>query len=188
MRKQLLFCTGGCRSGKSRFALKWAEEKGGERLFVATAAPSDEATQRRILAHQEERTEGWRTLEVFGEDARRLDVMVSEAIAGFENIENAVCVIDCLSAWVGFAKDFVRHKPQREAEEFLLSITGRALDLLKGAGVPTAVVSIETGLGMADITEERRYYLDLLGRLNQMVAARSTEALLFVSGLPVKLK
>ena len=55
--------TGGARSGKSRRAMQLAQEVGGERVFIATAEPSDTEMADRIARHQGERGEAFRTVE-----------------------------------------------------------------------------------------------------------------------------
>jgi adenosylcobinamide kinase/adenosylcobinamide-phosphate guanylyltransferase len=52
----------------------------------------------------------------------------------------------------------------------------------------TIVVTNEVGLGIVPDNALARRYRDILGRVNQTVAAASTEAWLLVSGLPVRLK
>jgi adenosylcobinamide kinase/adenosylcobinamide-phosphate guanylyltransferase len=63
MGKSLTLILGGVRSGKSSYAQKMMEERGGEVLFVATATAGDEEMQARIRAHQAARPQGWMTLE-----------------------------------------------------------------------------------------------------------------------------
>ena len=54
---------GGARSGKSSRAQSLAEAAAPRRIFVATAEALDEEMESRISRHQEDRGEGWRTIE-----------------------------------------------------------------------------------------------------------------------------
>lgn len=49
-------------------------------------------------------------------------------------------------------------------------------------------MSNEIGLGVVPLGAATRLYVDELGRLNQRVAALSTQATMMVAGLPLALK
>ncbi len=61
---EITLVTGGCRSGKSRYAQSRVEALEGQRTFVATCPPIDAEMQARIQRHkQERRGRDWQTLE-----------------------------------------------------------------------------------------------------------------------------
>ena len=47
--------TGGCRSGKSRLALKQAKETAENACFIATCVPQDDEMRLRVKRHQDHR-------------------------------------------------------------------------------------------------------------------------------------
>ena len=63
--KKITFLTGGCRSGKSRYALELAEKIiDNTKIFIATCMPFDEEMKQRGARHQKDRGKSWITLEV----------------------------------------------------------------------------------------------------------------------------
>jgi adenosylcobinamide kinase/adenosylcobinamide-phosphate guanylyltransferase len=180
----LLFVTGGARSGKSRFALTRAEAacagNANAVTFIATAEALDDEMADRIGRHQDERNPAWRTVEA----PRDLASAVAAARA---DPDCRVVIVDCLSLWVSnLMLDGV-------SEADIVAAAGcLALPAIPiggpGSAKLTIVVTNEVGLGIVPDNALARRYRDILGRVNQTVAAASTEAWLLVSGLPVRLK
>ncbi|GAH55506.1 unnamed protein product, partial [marine sediment metagenome] len=85
---KLIFVTGGARSGKSRFAVKLAEQLASKVTFVATAILKDEEMRERIERHQKDRPGHWRLVE----EGKNLSLVLSQLDASCELV-----VIDCLS-------------------------------------------------------------------------------------------
>jgi adenosylcobinamide kinase / adenosylcobinamide-phosphate guanylyltransferase len=164
----ITFVTGGARSGKSRYALGIAARC--ERpAFIATAEPFDAEMAERIRRHREER------------DARFFTIEEPLDLAGaLRRIPPGtdVAILDCLTVWLGNLLH--RGGENEEIERFL-----KALEDLP---CPIVVVSNEVGLGGIALTPMGRTFTDLLGRLNQEVAARAERAVMMVSGLPLVLK
>lgn len=85
--------TGGCRSGKSRFALELANDIKGKKYFIATCPTFDEEMNQRILKHKKERNHFiWETIE---EEFNFLNLFKSEYF-----LEKSIIVVDCLSLWI----------------------------------------------------------------------------------------
>jgi adenosylcobinamide kinase/adenosylcobinamide-phosphate guanylyltransferase len=62
--KEIVFVIGGCRSGKSTYALQTAEKVLAEqKIFIATCVPQDDEMKRRVARHQKERSQNWVTVE-----------------------------------------------------------------------------------------------------------------------------
>jgi adenosyl cobinamide kinase/adenosyl cobinamide phosphate guanylyltransferase len=171
MADDLIFVTGGARSGKSRFALEQALALGGHDVtVVATAEALDDEMRDRIARHRAERPEGWRTLEV----SRQVESVLESC--------RSVVVLDCLSLWVSnLMLDGLSEAQMLERVDALL----RVQQARSGALI---VVSNEVGSSIVPETSLGRRYRDVLGRANQMVAWASNQTFLMVAGLPLPLK
>jgi adenosylcobinamide kinase/adenosylcobinamide-phosphate guanylyltransferase len=62
------------------------------------------------------------------------------------------------------------------------------LELRAERGFELVIVSQEVGLGLVPTSRLGREFRDLLGSANQTIAAAADEVLLFVAGLPLRLK
>lgn len=170
--KDLIFLTGGARSGKSAYALQCAEcyEK---KAFLATAEAFDEEMAARVQKHKEERGTGFYTIE----EPMHLDRALRE-IPG----ETEVVIVDCLTVWAGNL--LYRLGSSKEVMVFV----DRLLDVLQNPPCNIILVSNEVGMGIVPENAMAREFRDITGIINQKVANVSTEAWLLCSGLPVKLK
>ncbi len=100
--------TGGARSGKSRFAEKYAAHIGSRGIYIATCQPYDEEMKERIGRHQLQREEegfSWTTIEEPLQVSRLLDELsdqlaneVKELLARQEKLP--VVLLDCLTLWL----------------------------------------------------------------------------------------
>ncbi len=163
---ELIFVTGGARSGKSSFALEMARELGGDDVTcVATAERSDQEMTDRIARHQLERPKAWKTIEAPRE------IFLSD-------LKSRVVLLDCLSL-------FVSNLLLDGLEEVILE---RVRQLLEVRTQTLIVVSNEVGMGLVPEYSLGRQFRDVLGRANQLVARASTQAFLIVAGIPMRLK
>ena len=168
---------GGCRSGKSRHALELAEDSGvKDKVFVATCQAHDPEMQDRIAAHQRERgarESGGATVE------EPLDI---SGILQRKSGPSTVLVVDCLTLWV--SNLFMQNREEgwvwtqlEELDAALCSARGRIL-----------VVSNEVGQGIVPDNAMARMFRDMVGWVNQRVAARADAVIWMVAGLPVQVK
>src|SRR5205085_7408989 len=124
MAERLIVITGGARSGKSTKALSLAAPYP-EKLFIATALPSDDEMRERIARHRADRGDGWSTLE------EPLD------LAGAMRVRpEAVAVVDCMTLWLANALD-AGTEVESALEEFLAAAAQRR--------APVIVVTNEVG-------------------------------------------
>jgi adenosylcobinamide kinase/adenosylcobinamide-phosphate guanylyltransferase len=167
-----VFIVGGARSGKSRFAL--AGLPPGRRVtFVATAEAGDADMAARIARHQAERPRPWTTLEV----PRELVPRLGEALRAADTV-----VVDCLTLWVAnlLARGDDEASILKEADGLAALVAAPAADL--------RVVSNEVGLGVHPATAAGLRFRDVLGLVNQRVAAAAHRVVLLVAGLPLVVK
>lgn len=172
--RRLTLVTGGARSGKSTLALSLATPH--ERvLFAATAEARDGDMAARIAAHRLERPARWGTLEA----PVQLAAALRAGAGGYDLV-----VVDCLTMWVSNLM-LAADAPDD------LAILAAADDLLAAYAEGAAswvVVTNEVGLGVVPPSELGRRYRDLLGRVNQRVAAAADAVHFVVAGLTVDLK
>jgi len=183
MRKRSANCIlilGGGRSGKSTLAVEMARKRGGKVLFVATAEPFDDEMKRRINAHKKNRPQSWLTLET--------PLNVGNEI--IKNIGTSKTVIlDCITLLVNNV--FEKYGEKATAGTLEKAVESEIKGLLDCVDKSTAtfiIVSNEVGLGIIPADSGSRLYRDLLGRANQMLAARADEVYLLVAGLKMTLK
>ena len=167
-----LFIVGGARSGKSRFAISGLPARG-RVTFVATAEAGDEEMAARITRHQAERSPHWTTLEAPRDLVPRLTVALGAA---------DIVVVDCLTLWVSnlMLRGDGDEAIVKEAEALAALVGGPAADL--------RIVSNEVGLGVHPPTAEGLRFRDVLGLVNQRVAAAAHRVVLMVTGLPHLIK
>lgn len=181
----LTLILGGVRSGKSRAALRCAEDSATceHALFVATAEARDDEMQRRIAAHRLERGPRWETLEAPLDLPESLDARLA-APAG----SPSVVVIDCLTLWV--SNLLLSLDDPSDGEHMAAHQAEKLLSVIEhyGDGRRWIIVSNEVGLGVVPPTALGRHYRDALGRANQIVANRATRVALMVAGLSLDIK
>jgi adenosylcobinamide kinase / adenosylcobinamide-phosphate guanylyltransferase len=162
---------GGARSGKSRFALAGLRDR--RRVaFVATAEAGDADMTARIARHRAERPSHWLTIEEPFALASRLPALVREADA---------VLVDCVTVWV--ANLLLRGDPDRDilaAADEVAALAARRVDL--------TLVTNEVGEGVVPATADGLRFRDLLGSINQRLAASCGRVTLLVAGLPLTIK
>jgi adenosylcobinamide kinase/adenosylcobinamide-phosphate guanylyltransferase len=167
-----LFVLGGARSGKSRFAVTDPSLRG-RIAFVATARAADADMARRIARHQAERPRHWATVE----EPHELVACLGRLDGAYDAI-----VVDCLTLWVS-------NLIQRGDGDDAILDGAEALGKLIGRRASTlTLVSNEVGAGVHPETELGLRFRDLLGFVNQQVAAACDRVVLMVAGIPVTLK
>ncbi len=179
-RGKLIFITGGARSGKSSFAEKVAAKTSKEVAYIAAGQPLDEEMAFRIKKHREKRINTWETYE---------EPIEVRKLVGRLGLEKEVILIDCLTLLISnllLRKENKAKDPQWQ-EEILLEIKKLAEASYK---VPAQViiVSNEVGMGLVPETPLGRFYRDILGRANSIIADRADEVFMMVSGIPLKIK
>ncbi len=165
-----ILIVGGARSGKSRRALQLAREIDGERVFIATAEPSDAEMAERIARHRAEREAAFRTVEAPLDLIDALQAEVSPA---------GVVVVDCLTLWLSNC--------MRERRDARAGTRALAAFLAKASG-PVVLVSNEVGMGLVPETRLGRGFRDAQGELNREVAAVCRRVEFMVAGLPLTVK
>jgi adenosylcobinamide kinase/adenosylcobinamide-phosphate guanylyltransferase len=164
---------GGARSGKSRYAQELAA-KFRSVVFLATLRPMDAEMRRKIAHHRRERPSAWKTVEV--------PLRLAEAIRS-ESAHADVLLIDCFTLFV-----FNMMRVARRAEAHNHKHVRELCEAIRSSSASVIAVSNEVGSGIVPAFRSGRVYRELLGQLNQEVAAIADNVVLMVAGLPVLLK
>jgi len=182
MAGQFCLVLGGVRSGKSAFAEGMVAGFAQSTLYVATGMAFDEEMKDRIQRHQESRPPEWTTLE----EPVRLAEKLSPALERPD--APGTVIIDSVDVWV--ANVLMEHQAEdRESQEKI--VTGEADDLLSlvaNTSQNFVMVSSEVGLSLVSPVPLGRRFQDLLGTVNQRIAAAATEVYMVVAGIPTKIK
>lgn len=170
--------TGGVRSGKSAHAegLLRAEPA------VVYVAPGPSAAQdpdpdwaARLAAHRARRPPHWTTWET------------SDLAAALRDAQSAV-LVDCLGTWLSALVDEIGWDAGRDVlEQRVGAALDDLVDALGQARGPVVLVTNEVGLGVVPEHRSGRIFRDLLGTVNQQVAAACDEVLLVVAGRALRL-
>lgn len=176
--KTITLVLGGVRSGKSRYAQQLASACGSV-TFIATALPSDAEMRRKIAAHRRDRPRNWRTVEA--------PVQLEDAIRDAAPNSKAI-VIDCLTTYLANQMSNRNGKHRIAKKPEAVYDAEKLCNALRSAEASIIVVSNEVGSGVVPAFRSGRIYRDLLGSLNQRIAAISDRVVLMVAGLPMTIK
>lgn len=178
---ELWFVTGGARSGKSSFAKRLAAGSGRPVIFIATMEPLDDELRRRVERHRAERPAAWATVEA-----------PRDPVAALRAADPGACaLLDCLSLWVSNRLLEAGEEPSLDDLAVLdAALAAEADALLAAVAVragETIVVTNEVGASVVPNSALGRAYRDLLGSVNQRVAARASRAWILVAGRALEL-
>ena len=187
MNTRLSLVLGGVRSGKSEFAEKLAREVDKPTLYVATGVASDPEMERRIQRHRESRPDSWNTIEA----PTDLAGCLKNALAGTKSPDVAppgVVLIDSLDSWVGNLLQKHEDEPPGVLDSLVEDSLGKMLKVCSQSPASVILVSSEVGLTLVPPFPLGRRFQDLLGLVNQKVAAAADRVYLVVAGLPMEIK
>ena len=173
--KRIILITGGQRSGKSIYAEQLALSLTPNPIYMATAHVWDEEFAHRVRRHQERRGPEWTNIE----EERQLSR---------HDVSRRVVLIDCLTLW---ATNFISQPDNATAlpdVDRVLSEMQAEFDRFTSQDATFIFVTNEIGLGGTSPNALQRRFADLLGWLNQYVAACADEVVLMVSGIAVRIK
>jgi len=171
--KKTILVTGGCRSGKSRFALDYANHRFKNRLYLATGQALDEEMKERIKEHQRQRGQDWRTVEEPLNIAMAIDHEAATA---------GVILIDCITMWI--SNMLFQNMPEEE----IIHSTGTLAERIQKSPCSFVLVTNEVGAGIVPENRLARRFRDLSGMVNQKLAACADEVYWLVAGIPIKIK
>lgn len=181
---KIILITGGQRSGKSVYAEQLALSLSDNPVYMATAHIWDDDFRERVRIHQQRRGPQWTNLE-------------EEKYLSKHDLTGRVILIDCLTLWatnfffegasVGSNVSEVSMEFQKESL-CVLDEMKKEFDKFTMQDSTFIFVTNEIGMGGTSSNAVQRRFTDLLGSLNQYVAAKAEEVTLMVSGIAVKIK
>ncbi len=166
-----LFILGGARSGKSRHAIA-AQPARGRVAFLATAQAGDADMTARIARHRAERPPSWTTIEEAFDVPARLG-----ALRGVD-----AAIVDCITVWI--ANRVLRG----DTDDAILVGADDLARLVSRCAFDVTLVSNEVGEGVHPETGVGLRFRDVLGIVNQRLAATCDRVVLMVAGLPLTVK
>ena len=192
---KIVLVTGGARSGKSAFAEEQLADR--ERVcYIATGLPrgEDPEWQERIRLHQERRPASWTTQEQY---AGLADWLREQS--------HPVYLLDCATLLTSnrlfdlIAQHFPdklelseEHFLSRQEQSFLLQLLEEEwqelLSTIRHTNAECWIVTDEVGLGIVPETRLGRFFRDVQGKINQLIAKEASEAYLVICGLAQQLK
>lgn len=192
---KIVLVTGGARSGKSAFAEEQLADR--ERVcYIATGLPrgEDPEWQERIRLHQERRPASWTTQEQY---AGLADWLREQS--------HPVYLLDCATLLTSnrlfdlIAQHFPdklelteEHFLSRQEQSFLLQLLEEewkeVLSTIRQTDAECWIVTDEVGLGIVPETRLGRFFRDVQGKINQLIAKEASEAYLVICGLAQQLK
>lgn len=174
MKEKITFVIGGCKSGKSSFALEQANRSEAEKkYFIATSMPADSEMEQRVQKHQKERGKEWITIEE--------PVRIHEKINEYSDI-NCVILVDCLTLWVSNLLFYFQD--QAQIEKALADLEKS----LERCNCPLFLVSNEVGTGVVPENMLARQFRDCAGLVNQRIAKIAGRVVTTIAGIDVQIK
>jgi adenosylcobinamide kinase / adenosylcobinamide-phosphate guanylyltransferase len=173
MAQSIIFITGGCRSGKSRFAFDHANRGYSDKIFLATSEILDDEMALRVENHKRVRGPEWRTIEE--------PVEIVDAI-GQSGKEGSLILLDCITLWI--SNLLIRW----DDDPRILDEVSRLIKSLQESPASFLIVSNEVGMGIVPVEPLGRRFRDLAGAANQKIAHAADTVVFMVSGIPIFLK
>ncbi|MBG9980112.1 bifunctional adenosylcobinamide kinase/adenosylcobinamide-phosphate guanylyltransferase [Facklamia sp. DSM 111018] len=198
---QLIYITGGAKSGKSSFAEQDIMNSQKEPIaYIATQAREfgDEEMERSIKLHQQSRPKEWTTFEQY----QSLDQLIIEIEKSYQGI-----LIDCATVWVTNilfdywkananssgqeVEQYIDHLTMSEisaSEQFLKNELFKLLKAVGNSDISVWIVSNEVGSGIVPNNKLARIFRNLQGIVNQELAREAEQVYWLISGIPMKIK
>ena len=193
----LIFVTGGAKSGKSKFAedmlLKLNNGKQ-KNIYLATSLVFDEEMKEKVRLHKKRRKDEGFTVETY----KNFENELSNFFENNDKIKNNM-LVDCLTNmitniifenqnidWDNFEKKLyiqTLEKLNKDVEHSVIELLN-VTDQFENA----IIVSNELGMGLVPSYPLGRYFREIAGKMNQIVAETADEVYLVVSGIPMKIK
>jgi adenosyl cobinamide kinase/adenosyl cobinamide phosphate guanylyltransferase len=173
MSAKKILITGGCRSGKSIYALELAKSISGTKRFIATAEALDDEMRQRIDQHRKEREKDWQTIE----EPLELSKVLRQV-----GKEPGPVVLDCLTLWLS------NRLMLDDSRQTIMGHIDQALKNISEHEATFIFITNEVGDGIVPENKLAREFRDLAGMVHQKIAAAADHVYFIAAGLPLVLK
>lgn len=171
---------GGARSGKSAHAeALLTGEAAVDYVATVRSDPEDADWAERIARHREHRPEHWRTIEITSADE------VAHVLAD----DGGAVLFDGITSWLDMLiRDVGLWSDEPEAKTRLATEIDRFVGAWAATRRRVVAVTDIVGLGLAPEPGPRRLFRDVLGLLNQRLAASADEVWQVTAGIVTQLR
>lgn len=185
----LIFISGGVRSGKSSFAESYAaqvaESKDKNLYYLATSLSFDDEMTKRIKHHQATRGKSiynWQTIEASKD--------ISEAV--YKEHEDSVILLDCLTVWLSneFYQKGITEETLVNSEKWN-EVKQHVMNEIKNLRARTDTLVIVSNDIFHEGIHTSAYvnlYSQMLGELHQYIVSEANQAFAIESTVPILMK
>ncbi len=183
---KIILVTGGARSGKSSFAEQLCLARNNATAYIATSIPFDEEMKERVRKHQETRPTSWTTYETY----QKVYTKIADIAANHETV-----ILDCVTLMVNnlmfeenIDYDHMTPKQADSLEIYIKNEVEKLIEEIRKTQLYFVIVTNEIGMSPVATNKLTRIYIDIIGRVNQLIAKAADEVYFLVSGMPMQLK
>jgi adenosylcobinamide kinase/adenosylcobinamide-phosphate guanylyltransferase len=176
--KKIILILGGIRSGKSYFAEQKAEFYSEKPVYIATSIPFDNEMKLRVAQHKKRRGNRYELIEA------------SYDLTGpLGRLKDRTVLVDCLT--LNLSNRLMATEEYMDLEELIETDEDYLKDLykiIKKNNLKVIFVSNEVGAAPIEANELGRYFQDLQGRWNRIMAGYADEVYVVQAGIPTLIK
>jgi adenosylcobinamide kinase/adenosylcobinamide-phosphate guanylyltransferase len=180
----MVLITGGARVGKTKLAINLCKKQGSRILYIASSNPSEDAFEKeRMRRSRKQRPFNWEVREGF----LNIGTMLSENGNQFDAIlvENLTTLVAGLMEHYGYSEE---ENNLRQVERAIVEDINNITSAAKRIHALVIIVTNEVNICPQNADVTHKALLEILGRVNQQVAALSSEVYFVVSGMPMQIK
>ena len=164
-------------------------------MYLATSLVFDEEMKEKVRLHKERRKNDWGTVETYKNFENNLNKYFPKTENEIKNNMLVDCLTNMITNIIFEEKDvdwdnFDKKSCVKIVEKLNKNVENTVNELLNITSQfeNTVIVSNELGLGLVPSYPLGRYFREIAGKMNQVVAKRADEVYFVVSGIPMKIK
>jgi adenosylcobinamide kinase/adenosylcobinamide-phosphate guanylyltransferase len=176
--KKIILILGGIRSGKSYFAEQKAEFYSEKPVYIATSIPFDSEMKLRVAQHKKRRGNRFQLIEA-----------PYDLTGPLGRLKDRTVLVDCLT--LNLSNRLMATEEYMDMEELIETDEDYLKDLYKiieKNNLKVIFVSNEVGAAPIEANQLGRYFQDLQGRWNRIMAGYADEVYVVQAGIPTPIK